>query len=110
MVTFFFYNKLTNIELLKKINIHFKINDGYVLIQNYDSEKKILEISDKSINNNTVLHGKIVIFDTTLDDVIKQINQINEIEKCNFEHTKCTLETIWPNDVFGIVSTAYIIY
>ena len=107
MVTFFFYNKLTNEELLKKINIHFKINDGYVLIQNYDSQNNILEISDKSINNNTVLHGKIVIFDMTLEDVIKQIN---EIEDCKFKKPKYTLETIWPNDVFGSVTHAYIIY
>jgi hypothetical protein len=107
MVTFFFYNKLTNVELLKKINIHFKINDGYVLIQNYDSQNNILEISDKSINNTTVLHGKIVIFDMTLEDVIKKINEIDE---CKFKKTKYTLETIWPNDVFGLVTNAYIIY
>jgi hypothetical protein len=107
MVTFFFYNKLTNIELLKKINIQFKINDGYVLIQNYDKQNNILEISNKSIDNNTVLHGKIVIFDMTLEDAL---NQINKIEECKFKHTKYTLETIWPNDVFGSVTNAYIIY
>jgi len=107
MVSFFFYNKLINEEFLKKINIHFKINDGYVLIQNYDSQNNILEISDVSINNNTVLHGKIVIFDMTLDDVI---TKINEIEECKFKNTKYTLETIWPNDVFGSVTNAYIIY
>ena len=107
MVTMFFYNKLTNVELLKKINVHFKINDGFVLIQKYDRQKNILEISDKSINNNTELHGKIVIFDMTLDDVIKKINEIDE---CKFKKTKYTLETIWPTDIFKSVSEAYIIY
>ena len=107
MVTFFFYNKLTNEELLKKINIHFEINDGYVLIQNYDIENNILDICDNSINNNVILHGKIVIFDMTLDDVIKQIS---EIEECKFQKIKYTLETIWPTNVFELASKAYIIY
>jgi hypothetical protein len=93
--------------LLKRINIHFKIEDGYVLIQNYDRQRNILEISDKSINNNTLLHGKIVIFDMTLEDVIKQINEIDE---CKLKNAKYKLETIWPDDVFGSVVKAYIVY
>jgi hypothetical protein len=36
MVLFFFYNKLTNIELLKKINTHFEINVGFVLVDEDD--------------------------------------------------------------------------
>ena len=55
MISFFFYNKLTNIELIKKINNNFKIYDGYITIQNYDNENNLLEIDDKSTNNKLLL-------------------------------------------------------
>ena len=76
-------------------------------MQNYDSQNNILEISDKSINNNTELHGKIVSFDMILEDVIKKINEIDE---CKFKKTKYTLETIWSTNIFESVTEAYIIY
>ena len=62
MVNLFFYNKLTNLELIKKININFEICDGYIIIQNYDIENNLLEISNKFSENNKLLYGKIVNF------------------------------------------------
>ena len=108
MVIFFFYNKLTNIELIKKININFEICDGYAIIQNYDIENNILEISDKSSNNNTLLYGKIVNFNMNIYDIIKKIN---EIDDCKLENKiKYSLEEIWTNKTFGGTYKAYIIY
>jgi hypothetical protein len=108
MVKFFFYNKLTNLELIKKININFEIYDGYILIQNYDIENNILEISNKSSKNNKLLYGKIVNFNMTLDDIIKKINEIDE---CKLENkTKYLLEEIFTNKTFGGIYKAYIIY
>lgn len=108
MVKFFFYNKLTNIELIKKINNNFEICDGYIIIQNYDIENNILEISNQSFNNNKLLYGKIVNFNMKLDDIIKKINEIDE---CNLENNiKYTLEEIWTNKTFGGSYKAYIIY
>ena len=105
MVRFFFYNKLTNIELIKKINENFEIYDGYIIIQNYDIVNNLLEISDKSLNNNKLLYGKIVNFNMKLDDIIKKINELK------FENKKkYTLEEIWTNKTFGGTYKAYIIY
>jgi glycine cleavage system H lipoate-binding protein len=105
MVRFFFYNKLTNIELIKKINEIFEIYDGYIIIQNYDIVNNLLEISDKSLNNNKLLYGKIVNFNMKLDDIIKKINELK------FENKKkYTLEEIWTNKTFGGTYKAYIIY
>jgi hypothetical protein len=42
MTTFFFYKNLLNVELIKKINGNFTIDDGYIIIQSYDSENNIL--------------------------------------------------------------------
>jgi uncharacterized membrane protein len=108
MVRFFFYNKLTNVELIKKININFEIDDGYIIIQNYDIENNLLEISDKSSNNNTLLHGKIVNFNMNVNDIIKKINEIDE---CKLENKiKYSLEQILTNKTFGGTYKAYIIY
>jgi formyltetrahydrofolate synthetase len=108
MVKFFFYNKLTNLELIQKINIKFEIYDGYILIQNYDIENNLLEISDKSSKNNQLLYGKIVNFNMKLDDIIKKINEIDE---CKLENKiKYSLEEIWTNKTFGGTYKAYIIY
>ena len=104
MVKFFFYNKLTNIELIKKINNNFEIYDGYIIIQNYDIENNFLEISDKSLNNNKLLYGKIVNFNMNVNDVIQKIN---EIEECKIKNK---LEEIWTNKTFGGTYKAYIIY
>ena len=109
MVKFFFYNKLTNMELIKKINDNFDVYDGYIVIQNYDSENNILEISDKkSLNNNKLLYGKIVDFDMKLSDII---NKIEDIDECKLENKlKYTLYQIWTNKTFGGTYKAYIIY
>jgi len=108
MNIFFFYNKLTNVELLKKINNNFEIYDGYIIVKDYDNENNILEISEKSLNNNKLLYGKIVKFNMTLDDII---SKINEIEECKLENKiKYTLDTIWANKTFGGTYKAYIIY
>ena len=108
MVRFFFYNKLTNVELIKKININFEIYDGYIIIQNYDIENNVLEISDKSSNNNTLLYGKIVNFNMNVNDIIKKINEFDE---CKLENKiEYSLEQIWTNKTFGGTYKAYIIY
>jgi hypothetical protein len=95
MVLFFFYDKLSNPELIKKISESFEITDGYILINTYDSSKNILEISDDSINNKTLLHGKIVNFNMKMEDIV---SKINEIQECKFKNkTKYTMETILAN-------------
>ena len=108
MISFFFYNKLTNVELIKKINTRFEICDGFIIINKYDSENNILEISDDSLNNNKTLPGKIVTFNMTVDDIIKKINEIEEI-KSNGK-TKEIVTTIWANKPLGGKCKTYIIY
>ena len=110
MVRFFFYNKLTSLELIKKINNNFQINNGYIIIKDYDNENNILEISKNKFLNNKILYGKIVDFDMKIYDIINKINEIEECE-CNLENKiKYTLETIWTNKISGGTCKAYIIY
>ena len=108
MISFFFYNKLTNVELIKKINTRFEICDGFIIVHNYDRETHILEISDDILNNNKALPGKIVTFNMCLDDIIKKINEIEEVKTTN--KIKETVTTIWANKPLGGKCKTYIIY
>ena len=107
MVIFFFYNKLTNIELIKKICNNFEIYDGYIIKENNDIVNNLLEVNDNSLSNDKLLYGKIVVFNMKIDDVI---NKINEIEECRLEKIKYTVETILINGIYGGIYKAYIIY
>ena len=109
MVTFFFNKNLTNTDLINKINFDFEMNDGYIIIQSYDSENNILEISDKIVNNNTLLCGKIVKFKMNLADVLQKIDDIDE---CKFKNkkSKYNINTIWTNKKTGGCCKAYILY
>jgi hypothetical protein len=78
------------------------------MVQNYDIENNILEISVKSSNNNKLLYGKIVNFDMKLIDIIKKINEIDE---CKLENkVKYSLEPILTNKTIGETYKAYVIY
>lgn len=97
MSTFFFYKNLKNVELIKKINKHFTIEDG-LLESCYPSLK---------CENENTLKGKIVHFNTTLQDVLEKINDIPE---CKSEKKdKYTVEKVWVIK-HGGRSQAYIIY
>lgn len=79
MVNFFFYKKLTDIKLINNINTEFEIDDGTILVQKYDTDNNILEISNNIENNTFLLNGKIVTFNMKFEDVIKKINEMKEI-------------------------------
>jgi hypothetical protein len=86
MSTFFFYNNLKNTELIKKINNHFTIEDGYI------TENCLSSLKGENENKNT-LKGKIVHFNITLQDVLEKINGIPE---CKSEKKdKYTVEKVW---------------
>lgn len=79
MINFFFYKKLTDTKLINNINTDFEIDEGTILVQKYDTENNILEISDNIENNTFLLDGKIVTFNMKFEDVIKKINEMKEI-------------------------------
>lgn len=106
MTLFFFYKNLTDIELIKKINTNFTINDAYIIIESYDSEKNILQINSKIEKNSTLLHGKLVTFNMNLEDILEKINGI---EECKFK-SKYNLDTIFASRISGGVYKAHIIY
>ena len=108
MVYFFFYNNLTNIELIYKINNVFEIYDGYIIIEKYNKEKNIIEINEDIKKNNEILNGKIVFFNLSLIDTIEKINNIKECKITCKE--KYIVSTIWANKKSGGVLKTYIIY
>jgi hypothetical protein len=102
MISFFFYDKLTNIDLIKKISNEFTIYDGYVIKHN----NLVEGLKEKLINNK--LYGKIVYFNMNLEDVLKRINEIYECR--NKTQTKYTINTIIANKNIDEKYQTYIIY
>ena len=109
MVYIFFYNKLTKIELINKINIKYEIYDGIIAVKNYNKENYILEISDNKEENDIILPGKIVYFEMNISDIIKKINNIEEI---NFKNNGSiyTLTSINAFKLNNDLCQTYIIY
>lgn len=58
MVSFFFYDKLTEPDLINMINHEFEICSGFVRINKYDKQINSLTIDDNSENNTSILWGK----------------------------------------------------
>lgn len=108
MVLFFFYNKLTNQELINKISSDYKIIDGSILVQDYNLSTNDITIGN-IVNNNKVLQGKLVDFDMSLSNVICKINLIDEC-KSNITEKKYIVETIQATCVNNEHHIAYIIY
>lgn len=108
MISFFFYKNFINLDLIKQISSNFEIDDGYIIIKNYDSENNILEIDNNHNNNNIILYGKIVNFNSKFDDIIKKINELHELIKD--DNKKYILNTIWVNKKSGTLCKSYIIY
>jgi len=93
MISFFFYNKLKNPELIYKIQKNVVITEGY--------------IKCKEINDDEILYGKIVDFTLNLEDIIKKINTI---EECKTTKTKYTLKKVIGYTMTESTRELYIIY
>ena len=102
MISFFFYNKLKNPELIYKIQKDVVITEGYIKVHEYN--KNSLIIND---NNNEILYGKIVDFTLNLEDIIKKINSI---EECKTTKTKYTLKKVIGYTMTESTRELYIIY
>lgn len=109
MVLFFFYHFFTNIDSIKQINTNFEITDGYAIVESYNKEGNVLQISDEIVKNNTALYGKIVTFNLEFDDVIQKINSIAGCNVTN-KYSNYILDTIWVTKIHGGLCKAYIIY
>jgi hypothetical protein len=67
-----------------------------------------LTINNNSTKNNIILHGKIVSFNSTLEDVLLKIKKLDIFNKDS--NTKFRLDNIWVNKNNGYLYKAYIIY
>ena len=85
MEIFFFYKYLTDENLINKINNNYEIQDGYVIINKNENET--------DCNNCTLLYGKIVFFNMTIDNILKKINTIEECKRGS-NNRKYTIERI----------------
>jgi len=106
MVFVFFYGKFNKIEIIEKIKSDYEYYAGHVIVQKYDKESDIVEISDNLIDNTVLLFGKIVNFDMKIEDVMKKIRTLDD-----FKFKKYRFETVWASTLGtgGQVKRVYII-
>jgi hypothetical protein len=108
MISFFFYNKLTNPEIISKINDNYEISDGFINVQQSNIDANFIEISNDPANNTIQLNGKIVKFDMKIGFIVKKIHEIEAIQSAN--KTKYTIQTITATNTLGGTCDTYIIY
>ena len=107
MVHFFFYNYLTNIELLNRISPFHTIKIGYIYITEFNKiDNKLILASQNSQNNK--LPGLLVYFELTLEEILQKIENIDEIKYKN--RNSYNLEIVDVYITNKPVSEAYIIY
>jgi hypothetical protein len=100
MIYFFFYNHLFNLDLINKLSPFYTIEEGFVLINNFNKENDILVIDDNSINNNIKLKGKFVSFPmSSLSNIIDKLSKINEIKYKNRESYKLKTINVYFEDI-----------
>ena len=107
-VQFFFYNNLLDINLLNKISKNTKIIQSYILVEYYNKDNNILIINNEESFNKEILKGILVIFDISLSEILKKLNEINEIKSKNKKMYK--LDTVNINIYKDDITKAYIIY
>lgn len=91
MQIFFFYDKITNVELIKEITNNFIMEDGYVT------------------KNGKVLKGKIVFFNAEFYDILQKINDIHKEKNENKKYILDNVEA-YSYSTNGDVYQANIIY
>ena len=107
MISFFFYNKLTNPDLISKINTVYEICDGFVNVKIHNTNN-FIEIDDDPYNNTIKLNGKIVSFDMRISEIIKKIHELEEIHSDNI--TKFTLKSVLATNNLGETKNVNIIF
>lgn len=105
MVSFFFYENLTNPDIIKKISDSYCAENAYIIIESYDKTTMTLKLGNEK--KLVMLHGKLVSFNMKFEDVIKKINSI---EECKFEKNSYTLDTIYASKMTGGLVKEHIIF
>jgi len=100
----FFYHKLKNLELVKKLDPHCECRDGCVLVEDFDEQSGRLRLG-----NNILISGKLVTFNHSLSTILDKINEIRPMisidNKPSYEISKILVD----QGVFGSCE-AYIIH
>ncbi len=87
---FFFYHKLNNVNKIHSLGIPCTIEEGSVLVGDYNEESGHL-----SLGNNKVISGKLVSFKRPMNDVLKELN--NSCHNLSVGKTKSDMTTILVN-------------
>jgi hypothetical protein len=108
MISFFFYDKLTNPDLISKINTVYEISDGFINVKTHNTNENTMDIDDDPANNSIQLAGKIVSFDMRISAIIQKIHEFKEIHSEN--RTKYTLKSVLATNNLGETHVTNVIF
>lgn len=103
-IKFFFYHKLKNIDLLRKIDPLCDYQNGHILAQELD------DITGRLIpGNSEFISGAMVTFNKPMETILKEINNMMSIVAIE-DKSRYSLSTVLVNTPERGVTEAYIIY
>jgi hypothetical protein len=85
---FFFYNKMTTNEMISRINTDYTLEDAYVYVDMYDKINQRFSFKENNYNSNKIkINGKLCCFNLSLIEILKKLNNIDEIKTTNYTYT-----------------------
>ena len=107
MIKVFFYFNFTNTNLMNQITKDYIVTNGKINIELYDSKKNKFKINKDPTKNNSILNGKLYYLNLSLNELIKKLSIINNIQIK--ERSKYEIDTISVITNNGIEKNVYII-
>jgi hypothetical protein len=80
MIKVFFYLNFKNTEYVNQITNDYTVTNGIINIEFYDSKNNKFVINKDSSKNTNILNGKLYYFNLSLGELIKRINNIDNIQ------------------------------
>ena len=107
MIKVFFYFNFTNTNFINQITKDYIVTNGKINIELYDSKKNKFKINKDATKNNSILNGKLYYLNLSLNELIKKLSIINNIQIK--ERSKYEIDTISVITNNGIEKNVYII-
>lgn len=107
MIKVFFYLNFKNTQYINQITTEYIVTNGKINIEFYNSKENKFIVNKDNSKNNCILNGKLYYLNLTLDQLVKKISNINNIQISN--RTRYEINTIEVVTDNGVENNVYVI-